>query len=328
MTNRRQFITLLGGGAAAWPLAVRAQQLELPVVAFFGGASADTADDRARAFRQGLGEAGYVEGQNVAIDYHWMGGQYERLPSLIADVVRRRVAVIATPGSVPAALAAKAATGTIPIVFSVIENPVQMGLVANLARPGGNATGINYLGAEITGKRLGLLHDLVPRAARIAMLVNPASPSAEAMLQDGLQAAHTLGLQARVLKASTVREIEAAFAALATESTDALFVANDALFSSRRVPLAILAARSAIPASYSNRDYVVAGGLMSYGTDVTNVFRQVGAYTGRILKGANPAELPVIQPSKFELVINLATARALGLTVSPTLLGRADEVIE
>jgi putative ABC transport system substrate-binding protein len=255
-----------------------------------------------------------------------MGGQYERLPSLMADAVRRRVAIIATPGFGAAALAAKAATRTIPIVFGVIENPVQMGLVANLARPGGNATGINYLGAEITAKRLGLLHDLVPSAARIAVLVNPAAPTAEATLRDGLEAAHTLGLQARVFKASTVQEIEAAFATLAIEPTD--FVANDALFTSRRVQLVILATRHAIPASYSNRDFVAAGGLTSYGTDVNAVYRQVGVYTGRILKGANPAELPVIQSSKFELVINLATARALGLTVPGDVLSIADEVIE
>jgi putative ABC transport system substrate-binding protein len=298
------------------------------VVGFFGGVSADVAEDRALAFRQGLSEAGYVEGQNVAVEYHWMGGQYERLPSLVADVVRRRVAVIATPGNSAAALAAKAATGTIPIVFGVIEDPVQMGLVASVARPGGNATGINYLGAEIIAKRLGLLHDLVPSAARIAVLVNPASRATDTMLRDGLEAARTLGLQARVLNATNVREIEAAFAALAMEPTDALLVANDSLFSSRRVQLAILTARYAIPASYSNRDYAVAGGLMSYGTDITGVYRQVGVYTGRILKGAIPAELPVIQSSKFELVINLATARALGLTVPGNVLSIADEAIE
>jgi putative ABC transport system substrate-binding protein len=326
--RRRDFITLLGGAVATWPLAVRAQQAAMPVVGFFGGVSPDVSEDRARAFRQGLSDTGYVEGQNVAVEYHWVGAQYEGIPSLIADVIRRRVAVIATPGTVVAARAAKAATETIPIVFGVTEDPVQMGLVASLARPGGNATGVDYLGAEITAKRLGLLHDLVPTAARIALLVNPSSPTTERVLRDGLEAARALGLQARVLKAAAVREIEAAFAGLASEPTDALFVANDALFSSRRVQLVILATRNGIPATFSSRDYVMAGGLMSYGTDVNGVYRQVGAYTGRVLKGANPAELPVIQSSKFELVINLATARALGLTVPGDVLSIADEVIE
>jgi putative ABC transport system substrate-binding protein len=256
--NRRNFVTLLGG-AATWPLAARAQQPAVPVVAFFGGASADTAEERARAFRQGLSEAGYVEGQNVRVDYHWLGGEYERLSSLVADVVRRQVAVIATPASSTAALAAKAATGTIPIVFGVTEDPVRLGLVANLARPGGNATGINYLGAEIAAKRLGLLHELAPSAVRIAMLVNPTSPTTETTLRDGLEAAHILGLQAQVLKANTVRDIETAFAGLAAWPSDALFVANDALFSSRRVQLVILATRYAIPASQGGKPRRPAG---------------------------------------------------------------------
>jgi putative ABC transport system substrate-binding protein len=246
----------------------------------------------------------------------------------MADVVRRRVAVIATVGSAPAALAAKNATGTIPIVFSVIEDPVRLGLVANLPRPGGNATGINYLGAEIAAKRMGLLHELVPNAARIAVLVNPGNPATETTLREAMEAANGLGVQTRALKAGTVPEIEAAFATLAVKPADALFVENDALFSSRRVQLAILATHYAIPAAYSNRDFVTAGGLMSYGTDLAGVFRQVGVYIGRILKGAKPAELPVIQSSKFELVINLPTARVLGLTVPPNLLAIADEIIE
>jgi putative ABC transport system substrate-binding protein len=326
--RRRDLITLLGG-AAAWPLAARAQQAALPVIGFLGGASAEFAEDRARPFRQGLSEAGYVEGQNVAIEYRWLGGQYELTDSLVTEFVRRRVAVIATPGSTQAALAAKAATLSIPIVFGVPQDPANIGLVPNLARPGGNATGVYYFGVELTPKRLGLLHDLVPRAVRIAVLVNPSVPSTtEPTLREALEAARVLGLQTRVVEASNVREIEAAFASFTRDPADALFVANDALFTNRRVQLAILATRYATPATYSNRDFVAAGGLMSYGTDLGGVYRQVGAYVGRILKGAKPADLPVIQSSKFELVINLATARVLGLTVPGDVLSIADEVIE
>ena len=327
--KRRDFITLLGGAAAAWPMAARAQQAASPVVGFVGGASADVAADRLRLFRQGLSDGGYIEGQNVTVEYQWLGGQYDRLPSLMAEFVRHRVSVIATPGTTPGTLAAKAATTTIPIVFGIPEDPVKIGVVASLARPGGNATGINYLSGEVVAKRLGLLHDMVPGARRIAVLVNPGNvPLTEAMLRELPEAANALGLQIRVLKAGTSREIGAAFATLTGEPADALFVGNDAFLSSRHVQLAILAARHAIPATYADRRYVEVGGLMSYGTDATAMYRQVGVYVARILKGTKPADLPVIQSSKFELVINLATAQALGLTVPGDLLSIADEVIE
>ena len=301
----------------------------MPVVGFVNGGSADASAGHVAAFRKGLGETGYVEGQNVTVEYHWLEGQYDRLPALMADLVRRRVAVIATPGSTPAALAAKAATATIPIVFGVGEDPVKLGLVASLARPGGNATGINFFAQEVVAKRLGLLHELVPKAVRVAVLVNPANAtSAETTLRDVQEAARAIGLQIQVLNASTSREIDAAFATLARERPDALFVAADAFFASRRVQFATLAARDRIPAAYANRDFVAAGGLMSYGTDFADSYRQVGVYTGNILKGAKPADLPVVQSTKFEFVINLQTAKALGIDVPPTLLAIADEVIE
>ena len=326
--GRRQFISALGG-AIAWPLAARAQQPALPVVGFINGGSADATARYVAAFRKGLNETGYVEGQNVTVEYHWLEGQYDRLPALVADLVRRRVAVIATPGSAPAALAAKAATATIPIVFGVGEDPVQLGLVASLARPGGNATGINFFVQEVVAKRLRLLHDLVPKAVRVAVLVNPANASsAETTLREVQEAAPTIGLQIQILNATTIGEIDAAFAALARERPDALFVAPDAFFTSRRVQFATLTARDRIPAAYANRDFVAAGGLMSYGTDLADMFRQVGVYTGNILKGAKPADLPVLQSTKFEFVINLQTARALGIEVPPGLLAIADEVIE
>src|SRR5713101_6567121 len=313
--RRRDFITLLGGAATAWPLSARAQQQSaVPVVGFVNAGSLDMSANRPAAFRRGLSETGYVEGQNVTVEYHWFNGQYDRLPALMADLVRRRVAVIATPGTAPAALAAKAATTTIPIVFGVGDDPVKIGLVASLARPGGNATGINFFSQETTTKRLGLLHDLVPKAVHIAVLVNPANASvAEATLRDIPEAARARGLQIRVLKASTSREIEAAFATLGRAPADALFVAGDGFFTSRRVQFATLAMRYAIPAVYSGREYPEVGGLMSYGTDILDRFRQAGVMCGQILKGAKPADLPVMQSTKFEFVINLQTARALDL---------------
>jgi putative ABC transport system substrate-binding protein len=326
--RRRQFITLLGG-AAAWPMAAHAQQPAKPVISFIYGGSAAVSADRARAFREGLNETGTIEGQNVTVEYHWLEGQYDRLPALIADVVRRRVAVIATPAATEAAIAAKAATATIPIVFGVGEDPVQDGLVASLARPGGNATGINFFNSEVEAKRLQLLHELVPKAVRVAVLINPGNArSGESALQQLKDAARAIGLQIHVVNASTNREIDAVFASLLREHPDALFVAPDAFFGSRRAQFVTLTARDRIPASYSQRDYVAAGGLMSYGTDLADMFRQVGVYAGRILKGAKPADLPVMQSTKFQLVINLQTARALGIEVPPGLLASADEVIE
>jgi putative tryptophan/tyrosine transport system substrate-binding protein len=327
--KRRQFIALLGGAATAWPLRAQGQRVALPVVGFVNASSADTSADRARAFRKGLSEAGYVEGQNVTVEYHWLEGQFDRVPSLMADLVRRQVAVIATPAGNYASQAAKAATTTIPIVFSVGEDPVKLGLVASLARPGGNATGVNFFANEVNAKRLGLLHELVPKAVRIAVLVNPANvPTAESTLQEIPDAARALGVQVQVLNASTSREIEAAFAAAVRDYADALFVTGDPFFVSRRVQLAILAARDRIPATYNARDFVEAGGLMSYGTDPQEQFRQVGVYTGQVLKGAKPADLPVLQSTKFELVINLQTARALGIDVPNSIQLLADEIIE
>jgi putative tryptophan/tyrosine transport system substrate-binding protein len=326
--GRRQFITALGGTAVAWPLAARAQQPVLPVVGFINGSSPDAAARNTSAFRKGLDETGYVEGQNVTVEYHWLEGHYDRLPALMGDLVRRQVAVIATPGSTPAMLAAKAATTTIPIVFGASEDPVKLGLVASLARPGGNATGINYFAQEVVNKRLRLLHDLLPKALRIAVLVNPTNSLAESILRDLQQAAPALGLQIQIINATTIGEIDAAFATFVRERPDALFVAPDGFLSSRRVQLATLAAVNRIPATYTNRDAVAAGGLMSYGTDVADMFHQVGVYTGRILNGAKPADLPVLQSTKFEFVLNLQTARALGIEVPPGLLSIADEVIE
>jgi putative ABC transport system substrate-binding protein len=326
--RRREFITLIGG-AITWPVRVRAQQPALPVVALVNLRSAEASVRLANAFRKGLDEAGYVEGQNVTVEYDWLDGRFDRLSSVMADFVRRRVAVIATPGGIYAAQAAKAATTTIPIVFSVGDDPVKLGLVASLARPGGNATGYNFLLAEVGAKRLELLHGLVPQAVRFAMLVNPENvPIAARTLREVPEAARARGLQLHILNASTENEIEAAFVTLARNQIEALFVAPDPFFISQRDQFATLTARYRIPAAYSTREDVEAGGLMSYGTDNQESWRQVGIYTGQILKGAKPADLPVIQSTKFELVINLKTAKTLGLTIPAGVLSIADEVIE
>ncbi len=319
--KRRGFIMLLGGAtAAAWPLAARAQQPAMPVVGFLDARSPEAVRERLRGFRQGLRDNGYVEGDNVTIVYRWAENKIERLPELVAELLRRQVAVIATAGDQVAQLA-KAATTTTPIVFIVSQDPVRLGLAANLARPGGNVTGINFLGGELSAKRFGLLRELVPGAARIAV-------ASEAAVTDVEAAARALGLQLRILKASTSAEIDGAFATLVRERYDALSVSNDPFFSSRRAQLVNLTARHAIPAAFAQRDFAEAGGLMSYASDIVDVWRQSGVYVGRVLRGANPADLPVVQSAKFELVINAQTARMLGLTVPPSLLATADEVIE
>src|SRR6266851_794476 len=329
--RRRRFIAGIGSAAAAWPLAAAAQQPVVPVVGFVTTRSADASVGVVAAFRQGLGEHGYVEGRNVTVEYHWLDGQFDRLPALMADLVRRRVAVIATPNNTLVTTTAKAATATIPIVFSVGIDPVKTGLVASFARPGGNATGINYFALELTAKRLGLLHALAPKAVRVAILVNPANgPSADATLRSVEDAARSIGLQTKVLNASTSGEIDAAFARLAHERgddvhpNDILFVAADGLFQSRSKQLVALTARDKIPAAYPDRAAVAAGGLMSYGTDIMEMYRQVGVYTGNILKGAKPADLPVRQSTKFEFVINRKTAKALGLAIPVMLVVSAE----
>jgi putative tryptophan/tyrosine transport system substrate-binding protein len=310
--RRREFISLIGGAAAAWPLAARAQQPAMPVVGLIRDGSAEGSARFVAAFRKGLNETGYIEGQNVTVDYHCLEGQYDRLPALMGDLVRRQVAVIATPGTIPS-LAAKAATATIPIVFGVGDDAVKLGLVASLARPGGNATGINFFNGEVIAKQLRLLHDLVPTAVRVAVLVNPVNAATvKSQLREVQEAAPAMGLQIQILNASTIGEIDAAFTNLARERPDALLVAGDAFFLDRRVV----------------RELVAAGGLMSYGTDIADMFHQVGVYTGRILKGAKTADLPVLQTTKFEFVINRTTAKALGLTIPASVLSIADEVIE
>ena len=327
--KRRGFITLLGGAAAAWPIAARAQQPAMPVIGFLDARFPDAMADRLRGLRQGLGETGYVEGDNVTLLYRWAENKVDRLPEMAAELVRRRVAAIIASGGIAAILAAKAATATIPIIFIVSEDPVRLGLVKSLARPEGNLTGINFYNSELVAKQLELLRELVPQAAAVAAFANPASTNTfEITLRDIEPAARAMGLQVKLLRASTSREIDAAFAGLASERPDALFVGNDAFFNSRRVQMVQLAAHHRLPAIYSGREYSEIGGLISYGTNIGDAYRQAGVYAGRVLKGAKPSDLPVLQSSKFELVINHQTARNLGLTVPDKLLVAADEVIE
>jgi putative tryptophan/tyrosine transport system substrate-binding protein len=326
--RRREFLGVVGGAAAAWPVAGRAQQPAMPVVGLINPQSPDTYVDVLRAIRQGLKDIGFVEGENVAIVYRFAENQIDRLSALAADLVRRQVAVIVTSGGAASALAAKATTTTIPIVFGIAEDPARLGLVASLARPGGNATGINFFIGELAAKRLELLRELVPAATRVAILANPVNAVSTESAQDMGPAARAMGLQIQFLNASTSREIDAAFATLVRERHDALFVRPDSFFLTRRMQLAHLALRHAVPTTFPLRDFVEAGGLMSYGTSLTDAYRQVGVYAGRILKGAKPTDLPVVQATRFELVINHQTARILGITVPPTLLSTADEVIE
>ena len=326
--RRRDFMSLLGGAAAVGPLPARAQQPAAPVIGIINAGSPDTQLDRMRAFRQGLKDAGHVEGENVTIEYRWAENQIDRVPALVTELIRRQVAVIVATGGSDPALAAKAATTTIPIVFTIPEAPVRLGLVASLARPGGNATGINFFSNELIAKRLELLRELVPAARRVAVLIHPADANAETVLRDVDTATRAMGLQIQTLDVSTGPDIDAAFATFAHDRPDAVFISGGPLFVSRRIQLVLLAARHALPASYGSREYAEIGGLISYGTSLTDAYRQIGIYAGRILKGAKPADLPVMQATKFELVINHAAARVLGLSVPPSLLARADEVIE
>jgi len=329
MIRRRDFITLMVGGAAAWPLAARAQQPAIPVIGFLGAVSLDGFTERLRAFRQGLKETGYVEGENVAIEYRWAENQLDRLPELTTDLIRKQIAVLVAAGGTAPVITAKAATTTIPIVFVIPEDPVRLGLVTSLSRPGGNITGVNFFFGEVVPKRLALLRELVPAMSRVAVFVNSANPGrAESLVREVESTGHALGLHIQVFHTSTGREINAAFATLAGARPDALLILPDPFFNDRRAQLATLTARHAIPTSFPARSYVEAGGLMSYGTNINDAFRQAGVYTGRVLKGAKPADLPVVQSTKFELVINAQTAEMLGLTIPPSLLATADEVIE
>jgi putative tryptophan/tyrosine transport system substrate-binding protein len=326
--NRRAFITLLGGAAVAWPFAAHGQQSAVPVIGYLHIGWPATRRNQVAGFQQGLRESGFVEGQNVAIEYRWAEDQIDRLPGLVSDLVRRRVAVIVAPGGTNTVLAAKALNVTIPIVFSTSIDPVRTGLVASLSRPGGNVTGIIDMGADIAAKQVALLHELLPQAQRFAVLVNPKTSLAEPVTTDVQRAASAIGRSIEVLAASSNSDIDTAFASLAQKRADALLVSPDTLFITRRVQLLTLAARHAVPAIYWLREFVEAGGLMSYGSSIADREHQVGIYAARILKGEKPADLPIVRASKFEFVINLQTAKAIGLDVPPTLLARADEVIE
>jgi putative tryptophan/tyrosine transport system substrate-binding protein len=328
MMNRRRFLGTVSAGLLAAPLAAEAQRAATPVIVYLSARSPEDTAHLLAAFRQGLSEGGFVEGKNVTVEYRWARGQYDRLPALAAELARGPLAGLVSTGGEPVALAAKAATSTTSIVFAIGSDPVKLGLVASYNRPGGNFTGISILTNTLEPKRLGLLHELVPRAATIGVLLNPSFPSYEDQLRDVQEAARVLGLRIHVLRASTDRELDAAFETVAPQRIAALAVGADPFFDTRRTKLVALAARHAVPTMYHFREYAEAGGLMSYGIDLSDAYRQVGVYTGRILKGAKPAELPVLQPTKFELVINLKTAKTLGLTIPPSLIARADHVIE